>query len=656
MAENIKQQTDKLPLSPGIYIFKDKNGVILYVGKAIRLRSRVRSYFARLRQGSGGQALSPNKQIMVKKIADIETIITSNESEALILESILIKKRQPPYNITLKDDKNYQFIKIDYRPTRPTVTTVRRPEHDAGRSQARYFGPYTSGYDLQESLRLLRRIFPYRKPARGWSASGRQDTMTAFEKDLLQKRALGPLPQSDEEYRLMINRLIRVLEGHSEEVMAELKHWMAQLSAAKQFEQAARVRDQIQGLHNLNSRQKIISVHGESQDVISLFRQDGVAAVNVFVIRAGKLIDKLNFILQHAAGESDTTVLDAFLTQYYSEATNIPKELILPNKTTLSAADILHLTTVNNQTPITNHQEITNRPINKSTNKLINSIPHHGKKRDLIKLGETNARDYLMRSLASWQQQKNEPALKELQNALKLDKMPQRIEGYDISNIQGNWSAGAMVVFTNREPDKKSYRKFKIRAVRGANDFASLAEVIKRRFAKTGWPQPDLVLLDGGKGQLSTVLDELFNRHPELACAPRARSGSSSGQNKKTDPDLRQDDGLTPSHFIALAKRAEEIFQGPNGQLVNIDPASSAGRLLQRIRDEAHRFGQAYYHSRHARANLKSQLDEIPGIGPATKKQLIKAFGSLAGIRQAQKNDIIKIIGEAKTAKLLENI
>lgn len=610
--------TIKLPISPGIYIFKDKAGLILYVGKAKKLRSRVSSYFKRATE------LSPAKQMMVKRIADIETIITSSETEALILESNLIKKHQPPYNIVLKDDKNYQFIKIDYRLGRPTVTTVRRPEIDRGRSQARYFGPFTSGFALQESLRLLRRVFPYRK---------QDKELTRFEKDLLKKRTLGLLPKTDEEYKLMINRLIRVLEGASEEVIADLKKWMAQLSAQKNYEQAGRVRDQIKALEIINSRQKMVSVHGESQDIISLWRQADLVAVNLFVVRAGKLIDKRNFLLQHATDENDVVVLDAFLTQYYSATKDLPKEIIIPVPTSLS---VFQLNNLEARTPSDSPSEkgrFSSSPpprggvrggAHENIQKI--SMPSHGKKRDLIKLGETNARDYLEHSLPTWQKNKHEAELKELQSALKLDCLPTRIEGYDIANIQGQWAVGSMVVFTNGEPDKKEYRKFKIKTVKGANDYAMLAEVLKRRFTKTNWSQPDLILLDGGKGQLSTVLLETRNSQ------------------------------LETSKFISLAKRAEEVFQGPDGQKINIIPTSSASKLLQRIRDEAHRFAQAYYHSRHSRANIKSQLDDVPGIGPKTKKLLIQKFGSLANVKQADKNDIIKLLGKVKAKKLLENI
>ncbi|MEK7125562.1 MAG: excinuclease ABC subunit UvrC [Patescibacteria group bacterium] len=475
-----------LPLSPGIYIFKDKAGEILYVGKAKNLRARVPSYF------NNPANLSLAKQDMMRRIAALETKLTPTENDALILEAMQIKKHKPPYNVVFKDGKDYGFVKIDYREDYPTVTIVRRPKLGrGGRRQPKFFGPFTSAAILQENLRFLRRIFPYRKKAAA---------PTKFEADLLQKRSLGPVPPNRTEYLRMVKRLEKIIDGHVSSVKKELKKKMQALSGAKQYENAAQARDQIKWLDIFVNRQTIVST-----------------------------------------------------------------------------------------------------------------------------------KDYLEQSIP--------PAapLNELQSALMLKKPPRRIEGYDISNIQGHWSVGAMVVFTNGEPDKKEYRKFKIKTVAGANDFASLAEVLKRRFKKTidqeqltsdHWKLPDLVLLDGGKGQLSVVLNALSNVKSQLSNVA----------------------------FIALAKRAEEIFQGKELKPINLDPTSPASRLLQRIRDEAHRFGQAYYHSRHGKAHIKSRLDEIPGVGPKAKKLLMQKFGSLAGIKQADKNDIIQLIGKSKAEKLLENM
>ncbi|MDP3995313.1 MAG: excinuclease ABC subunit UvrC, partial [bacterium] len=546
MNQPLAKQLASLPQSPGVYFFKDAKGGILYIGKAGVLRSRVRSYFR------GGAELSAAKQVMVQKIASIETTITSNEQEALILESIMVKKHRPPFNVSLKDDKSYNFIKIDYRHSRPIVTTVRRPEFDEGRSRAKYFGPYTSGGALYENLRTLRRIFPYRKKPK---------EPTVFERELTRKRSLGPIPETDEEYGGMIESLIRVIQGKSDTVIKELKRRMDEAACATHYEKAAAIRDQIKNLELMQSRQKIMSATGTSQDVISIYKNNDQAAVNVFVIRAGKLINKLNFLLQHTAGASMTELLDAFLAQYYSEASNVPHELVLPVRTSLSGSDIAALA------PESGRQKISI------------SIPYRGKKHGLIKLGEENAKEYLEQSRPTWEKAAD-GALRGLKDTLKLKTLPLRIEGYDISNIQGQLSVGAMVVFVDGAPASSEYRKFKIKTVEGADDFASLAEVLKRRFKDGGsaestnkWPAPDLVLLDGGKGQLSTVLNAFGKALP-----------------------------LDDTQFIALAKREEEVFQGASLKKIELDPQSDASRLLQRIRDEAHRFGQKYYHTRHSKA------------------------------------------------------
>ncbi|MDP1709328.1 MAG: GIY-YIG nuclease family protein [Candidatus Komeilibacteria bacterium] len=466
MAENIKQPINKLPPHPGIYIFKDKTGSILYVGKAKNLRTRVRSYFNKTNE------FSLAKQDMMRRIVAIETEPAATENEALILEAMWIKKHKPPYNIVLKDDKDYSFIKIDYAEEYPTVAVVRRLARPM-LGRARYFGPFTSSYILNENLRFLRRIFPYRK---------KNKALTKFETDLLQKRSIGPVPQNEAEYLDMIKRLEKIINGQTASVKRGLKKIMQTLSRQKQYETAAKVRNQIKWLDIFTNRQKIVS-----------------------------------------------------------------------------------------------------------------------------------AKEYLEQSISL------STSLSELQTVLGLKELPQRIEGYDISNIQGQHSVGSMVVFTNAEPDKNEYRKFKIKTVKGANDVASLAEVLKRRFAHTGWPKPDLILLDGGKGQLSTVLQALFSRHPE-------RSEGSRGLPMRFFADA-QNDELNPNHFIALAKRDEEIFQGPDGKKINLSPASAGSRLLQRVRDEAHRFAQSYYHVLHSKS-----------------------------IKAVRKDGIIKTIGKVKTEKLLESV
>ena len=445
MTKTLEKQLNSLPKFSGIYKFLNKKGTILYVGKAKNLKSRVKSYFIKQDELSGA------KQDMIKQIYKIETILTKNETEALVLESMQIKKYKPKYNITFKDDKDYNFVKIDFTQKYPTITTIRRPKIQESQTKSgsiKYYGPFTSSYALNENLRFLRRIFPFRK---------KTSRPTKFENDLLQKRSIGPVPKTQKEYLDMIKKCAKVINGKTSTVKKELKRKMQKLSKEKKYEQAVKVRDQIKWLDIFTTRQKIVS------------------------------------------------------TKEYLE-------LSMP---------------------------------------LYNKIDN---------------------------------ALEDLKNALKLKNIPHRIEGYDISNIQGQFSVGSMVVFTDAKPDKNEYRKFKIKTIKGSDDFKSLAEVLKRRFNHTEWTMPDLVLLDGGKGQLSVIIKELFNN----------KNG--------TTHDLR----ITTPQFISIAKKYEQIFHlpsialakggGNNAHPVKLDPKSQASYLLQRIRDEAHRFAQKYYHTLHSKS------------------------------------------------------
>ncbi len=592
MDQSLKKEIKSVPKSPGIYKFLNNLGDVLYVGKATNLKSRVNSYFLK------SADLSVAKQMMVNKIKKIETITTSSETEALILESTLIKKHKPPYNVTLKDDKNFNFIKIDYRYKFPTVATIRRPEFDIGKSKSKYFGPYTNSASLYENLRFLRRIFPFRKKAKD---------LSAFESELERKRSIGPIPENQKEYLEMIKRFEKTLLGKSDEIIKELQTLMIKFSKEKNYEKAALTRDQINGLKLMQSRQKMVSAKNEDQDIISFIKNENNSAINIFIVRKGKLIDKLNFWLESKNKENQKTTLGEFLMEYYSQTSNFPKEIILPFKPLLQKKDIIKII---NQTNKNKYSDIKNINI---------TIPSRGKKRKLVELGERNAMEFVSQKFAS--SDKNQKSLLELQKSLNLNTRIKRIEGYDISNVQGRHSVGSMVVFIDGEPAKNEYRKFKIKTVQGPDDFASLSEILQRRF-NNKWPEPDIVLLDGGKGQLSAVLKSL----------PKVKT------NK----------------FIAIAKKKEELFQGKNLKKINLDPKSSSSKLLQRIRDEAHRFGQKYYHSCHKKSATQSALDKIPNIGPKTKKVLTQKFGSIEKIRKAEKNDIIKLIGKSRSKKLFE--
>lgn len=596
---NLLDIAKTLPKHPGVYLFHGADDVVLYVGKANSLRARVSSYFQN-RQDLG------HKTNMVEQIERIEHILVRSETEALLLESTLIKKHRPKYNILLKDDKNFQYIKISLREKFPSVTTVRRIVLDG----SRYFGPYTSGLAVRRTLRLLKRLFPYK------NCTNPPD-VPCFDFQL--KRCLGhdTGPGSQERYREVIQRLMHFLEGHTGNTLKRLQTDMHTAARRQDFEQAALYRDRLEALHHILEQQTVVSPRGGTFDVISLARDTEVAAANLFQIRQGKLVQRDQFILQHTQAQSDPELLSAFIEQYYSQSTNHPTEIYVPVDLLPSVGQPLQLKIKRAQ---------------------------RGLKRTLLKMGEENARDYLERERVQWlsEQARANLGLKEIAAALKLESEPQRIEMYDISNFQGRHAVGSMVVFTNGRPDKDQYRKFKIKTIHGSDDVHMLAEVLLRRFARShadwrqapesssiknktetsgAWPAPNLVILDGGKPQLNTVT-----------------------KNVKSIPK--------DVPVVALAKQEEELFTPKRASPIRLAPASAGLLLIQRIRDEAHRFAIGYYRKKHAAAMTASRLDDVLGLGPAQKKKLMHRFGSLAGIRKASDTEITEVIGPRLTAVL----
>jgi len=594
-----KQKLANIPSKPGVYLFKDKRGVIIYIGKAGNLKSRVHSYFQK------SANLEPAKEVMVTKIAALEYIIVDSEVEALLLETSLIKKHKPPYNVNLKDDKYFVYLKITLEDEFPKVLTVRRVSQDKNK----YFGPFTSALAVKDTLRLVRRVFPYKtcknppeKPCLGYHIG----------------RCLGHVTKdfTKQDYQKIIEGVIKFLEGKNKSLLLDLKRQMQAASRQKKYEQAARIRDQIRSMEHLMGKQKVVSTKRDNQDVISLARNSNQAAINLFQIREGKLQHREQFLLQNIELRSDSELIESFLNQYYAQASFYPKEIIVPTK-------------IANQ---------------KSLEKLTKAkfvFPQKGKKQQLIKMGQKNAEEYLRQTKleAELRDQSGQKALAELAGELGINKTLHRIEAYDISNIQGTNAVGSLVVFTAGRPDKAQYRKFRIKTVKGANDPAMMAEVISRRFHRIEdkeknsprfdrveagqWPLPDLIILDGGKGQLSSVIKVLNI----LSIA---------------------------KPVIALAKREEEIFRPNQKNPVRLSNNSPSLRLLQQIRDEAHRFAIGYYRKRHQAETKKSVLDEILGIGPKTKKKLLFAFGSVQKIKEASWKDLEKVVGGKMTRKIKE--
>lgn len=579
-----KINIESLPTKPGVYHFRSADGKLLYIGKANNLRSRVFSYFHKSAQ------LPPSKQIMIDKISKVEFIITSSEVEALLLESSLIKRHQPPYNIQFKDDKNFLYIKITTNEEFPRVFTVRRLADD----KAKYYGPFISAWSVRQVLHTLRQIFPHRNFPKPPSAHQLRYLIKRYP------QLLGPADHS--EYQKTIQQIIKFLNGNYHGIVKELTEMMKHRSEKKQFELAASLRDKIQAIKKVMAKQNVISMKRENQDIISLAREQQRTAINVFAVRQGKLTAKQDFILDNTSDKTDGEILQTFIERFYAQHTNLPQQVIVPVK-------------------------LPNSSLIKKTFGCTVLIPKKGNKKRYLNLGYENALNHLEQQKASWEKnkQKIEQALLELKKYLKLKKIPGRIEVFDISNIQGVNAVGSMIVFTGGQPDKKWYRKFKIKTVRGANDTAMMAEILQRRFhhvpSQSGqpWPRPDLIIIDGGKGQLNAVLNNL----------------------------------PTGIKAVAIAKRHEDIYLPERKAPINFPGNSDALFLIQRMRDEAHRFAITFYRKSHKKSMQQSPLNNITGLGPKTKKKLLSTFGTLEKIKLASFSKLSKIVG-AKLAKTIK--
>jgi excinuclease ABC subunit C len=609
ISDHIQAQLKTLPRKPGIYMMRDANGKVIYVGKAISLRSRVRSYF----HASAWE--NPKVRALVSEVADLEFIVTDSELEALIFEANLIKEHRPRYNVRLKDDKRYPYIKITWAEPFPKVFITRRMEQDG----SRYFGPFTSSLAVHQTLDLLRRSFPYLTCNR--EITGR-DPRPCLYYDI--KLCLGPCigAATQEEYRAMIKSLARFLEGRSEEVVADLQARMLTASDALDFERAALLRDQLQAVQRVVERQKIVSTSGADQDVVAFARENGDACVQVFFIRGGKLLGREYFVLEGAQDEDEHEVMAAFLKQFYEEAAYVPPEVLLPQR--IEEALIIE-------------QWLKQ----KRGDSVTLSVPRRGQKRELVALAAQNAAETLASLRAQWQADthKQEQALAEIQEALNLPQPPARIECYDISTLQGAETVGSMVVFEHGVPRKSDYRRFVVRNVEGQNDYASMCEVLERRFRRwqtatsdkvlgsrdvKGWAQlPDLLIVDGGKGQLGVAVEV-----------------------------LQTFDLLGQIPVAGLAKEREEIFLPGKPAPVLLPPRSQGLFLVQRVRDEAHRFAITHHQMRRRKAGVASQLDSVPGVGPARRKALLKAFGSIDAIRAASVEEVAAVPGIPKTLAL----
>jgi len=584
-----------MPANPGVYLMKDTRGSIIYVGKAANLRHRVSSYFSR------SHRLEPRIQRMVGRIADIEFYITASEEEALVLELNLIKRHSPHYNVRLKDDKSFPYLKIDTSEDWPRVQIVRRLEGNGGR----YFGPFASAKSIRRALRVVKGIFPFRPCSRDIS---RPLSRPCLEYDLHNCPAPCTGYISREEYASVIKQLILFLEGRQEAVVKQLEGEMKQAAANLEYEKAGLLRDRIQAVKEVVRWQKMATtVHGE-QDVIAFAREGDQAFVQVFFIRGGKLIGREGFTLQGTRDVSEKQVMTNFVQQFYNSASYVPPLVLL-------------------QHPVEDKKVIESWLTARRGGKARLMLPKKGNRKQLVDTVTENARNGIqqLRIKQLFSAAALKTALEEIQKELNLPRLPARIEGYDISNIQGRDAVGSMVVFEDGKPKKSAYRRFRIKSVPSADDYAMLQEVIRRRFgrrngtASDNWAvMPDLMLIDGGKGQLSSVLAEM------------------------------ESIGIEDIPVAGIAKEREEIFLPHRRQPVLLPPTSPGLQLLQRLRDEAHRFAIGYHHRLHTRRSIASALDAVPGIGPRRRHSLLKQFGSVAAIKEASLEELTSAAGMNK--------
>ncbi len=584
---NIEEKLALLPDSPGVYIMKNAQGKVIYVGKAVVLKNRVRQYFQNTKNHS------PKVRVMVSHIADFETIMTSTEVEALILECNLIKKHRPRYNISLKDDKTYPYVKVTLADDFPRVMLTRRILKDG----ARYFGPYTNVGAVHESMKLLRRLFPMR------TCKHMDVDRPCLEYHI--KRCLAPcvgLADADE-YRDMVRSVCLFLEGRTDEVEKELDTRMEAAAENLQFELAARLRDQLKAVRRVAEKQNIVTGYGD-QDAVGMARSGLGVCVQMFLVRAGKMVGREHFHLSGSEAESDEALLSAFLKQYYYRAAFIPKEILLP-------------------CPIAEQAVIEEWLTAQKGSKVSLLLPQRGQKHEIVQMAERNAEKYLSDEAARIQTAtaQTEGAVEELGRVLGLEKKPWRMECFDISHIQGAETVASMVVFEGGAPKKSDYRRFKIKSAEGKpDDFLSMREVTTRRYGKPdAEDMPDLIVIDGGLGQLSSALSI-----------------------------IRGAGHTTP--VIGLAKQFELIFVEGTSEPVELPRNSQALYLMQRIRDEAHRFAITYHRKLRGKRNLVSVLDHVEGIGPTRRKALWGHFGTLDKIKAATVEELAAVKGMNRSA------
>ena len=594
---DIQEQLKKLPGEPGVYLMKDENDKIIYVGKAISLKNRVRQYF----QSSKNH--SSKVKSMVKNIKSFEYIITDSELEALILECNLIKKYRPKYNVLLRDDKTYPYIKVTINEDYPRVLKVRKVLRD----KAKYFGPYTNVEAVNDTLEVIRNIYPIRTCNVDIDRAIKNNMRPCLNLHI--KRCVGPCTGnvSKEEYNKMIEEIILFLSGKEEKLIEILKEKMNKCSMEFNFEEAAIYRDKILNLQEMMQKQKIdVSTDDVNQDIIAMAYNDEEACVQSFFIRHGKIVGREHFILEGTKDSTKESILGSFVKQFYMNAEYIPKEIIIESEIEDQVVMEEWLSNIKGQ-------------------KVSIRVPQKGDKKSLISMVKKNAMEYLEKfsNLNKRKYERSEGALIELAEVLGLEEPPRRIESYDISNIQGVDSIGVMVVFTNGLKDKKEYRRYKIKTVEGPNDYDSMAEILERRLQKGDFA--DLILLDGGKGQVSAV-QKVFDKY---------------GVNIPLW-GMYKDDKHRTKGLISATKEFE------------LDKTSNLYRFVASIQEEVHNYAITYHRSLRNKSLTKSSLDDIPGVGEKRKKALLSNFKSSEDIKNASVEELAQIEGLNKS--VAENI
>ncbi len=579
---------DRLPDTPGVYIMKGKGGEILYIGKANVLADRVRSYFQK------GADLTPKNRLLVASVTDIETMVTRSELEALILENNLIKRHRPRFNVILRDDKNYPYLRLPIKEAFPRFTIVRKVQNDG----ALYYGPYVPAGALRETLRVIRKVFPL--------ATCEIEIDGKAERPCIEyeiKRCMGPCVgyQTSKDYHEIVRQTRMFLEGRDTELLESYRARMEAASDVEDYEEAARIRDRIFKIERTLERQRVAQTEIVDQDVVGLARDGAAADIQMLFVRGGLLVGRKDFHWGQVVDQPDDELVRSVIEQFYNKEVMPPKQVLLP--LALPEADLI------------------SRWLSERKGEKVQVLaPERGTKHHLVQLAEENAAAALKDHLRD--EATEHAAVEELQKLLHLKQAPTRIEGFDISNIQGNQGVASMVVWEAGGAKKGEYRKFRIKTVEGADDFASMREVVLRHYSgvkEDQRPLPDLILIDGGLGQLGAAMDALR----EL--------------------------GLSRLDIVALAKakgaKEERIFLPGRKNPVILKPSSPATHLLQRIRDESHRFAITYHRKLRSRALLASKLDDIAGVGPAKRRDLLRYFGSLEALAAASEADLQRVGG-----------